>query len=56
MSEELWPVPGTWQWRKAGEIAQIVGGGTPPASDKSNFDDKGTPWTPLISPATKAST
>jgi type I restriction enzyme S subunit len=48
MSKERWPVPPGWKWRKAGEIAQVVGGGTPRASDESNFDDDGTPW---ITPA-----
>lgn len=48
MREERWPLPPTWEWRKAGDIARIVGGGTPPASDKSNFDDEGIPW---ITPA-----
>jgi len=48
MSEGRWPLPTSWKWKKAGEIAQIVGGGTPTANDASNFDDSGIPW---ITPA-----
>jgi type I restriction enzyme, S subunit len=44
MSERPWTVPVGWEWRKASEIAQIVGGGTPSASDASNFDEGGVPW------------
>lgn len=48
MNEELWPLPPGWRWQKASEIAEIVGGGTPTASDESNFDPAGVPW---ITPA-----
>lgn len=43
-----WDVPGHWSWCKARDIASIVGGGTPPSSDVTNFSDDGTPW---ITPA-----
>lgn len=48
MSEGRWVLPLSWKWAKAGEIAQIIGGGTPPANDESNFDNNGFPW---ITPA-----
>jgi type I restriction enzyme S subunit len=48
VSEGLWEIPGSWIWAKAGEISEIVGGGTPAASDPTNFDDAGMPW---ITPA-----
>lgn len=48
MSEGRWVLPPGWKWAKAGEIAQIIGGGTPPANDESNFDEGGIPW---ITPA-----
>lgn len=43
-----WELPANWQWAPIGEIAEVVGGGTPTANDDSNFDDHGTPW---ITPA-----
>jgi len=48
VSDGLWEVPTSWAWAKAGEVAEIIGGGTPAASDPANFDDDGTPW---ITPA-----
>jgi len=48
MSKERWPLPASWRWCKVSEIAQIVGGGTPPTNDESNFDHAGVPW---ITPA-----
>lgn len=48
MSEGLWEIPASWTWARAGEVAAIIGGGTPSAGDPSNFDDDGTPW---ITPA-----
>ncbi len=44
MSDGLWKVPTSWAWAKAGEVGEILGGGTPPASDPANFDVDGTPW------------
>src|SRR5450631_2598818 len=49
MIEERWPLPPGWRWEKAASVAKIVGGGTPTASDPTNFDDNGgIPW---ITPA-----
>ncbi len=42
---ERWDVPKSWKWVFAGEIAQIVGGGTPKRSkDEENYDASGIPW------------
>ena len=43
-----WSIPATWQWAKIGEVATIVGGGTPKTSDPANFDGGKIPW---ITPA-----
>jgi type I restriction enzyme, S subunit len=43
-----WQIPQTWAWVEAGEIAEIVGGGTPRTDDPSNFDSGDVPW---ITPA-----
>jgi type I restriction enzyme S subunit len=48
MIEERWPIPERWKWVNLGEISVIIGGGTPPAGDESNFDSEGIPW---ITPA-----
>jgi type I restriction enzyme, S subunit len=44
---ELWQLPQSWAWTKMGEIAEVVGGGTPPTNDPKNFDGE-IPW---ITPA-----
>ncbi len=44
MSEERWTLPKAWKWAKAGEIAEIIGGGTPPSRDTENFQENGIPW------------
>ncbi len=41
-------IPMSWQWATMGEIATIVGGGTPKTSDPSNFEGGEVPW---ITPA-----
>lgn len=38
-----WPIPSTWTWVQTGEIAEVVGGGTPSTSDPGNFGG-GIPW------------
>jgi type I restriction enzyme S subunit len=48
MSEQRWDVPGSWTWTAAGDIARIVGGGTPSSKVESNFTEDGIPW---ITPA-----
>jgi type I restriction enzyme S subunit len=44
MSEQRWDIPKHWEWRTAGEIGEIVGGGTPSTSDPTNFAEQGIPW------------
>lgn len=48
MSEARWNIPETWAWATAGEIAKIVGGGTPSSKVDDNFSEVGIPW---ITPA-----
>ena len=45
---ETWDIPSSWQWLAIGEIATIVGGGTPSTSNTDNFDGGEIPW---ITPA-----
>ncbi|SFP14541.1 type I restriction enzyme, S subunit [Mesorhizobium sp. NFR06] len=44
MSEMRWEVPSTWAWASIGELAEVVGGGTPSTGDDSNFAQHGIPW------------
>lgn len=39
-------IPDTWQWVRLDDVGAIVGGGTPPAGNASNFVDggQGVPW------------
>ena len=39
-----WEIPASWEWLKIGEVATIVGGGTPKTSDSDNFDGGEIPW------------
>ena len=43
-----WEIPTSWHWSTAGDIADIVSGGTPPSKDPNNFTTDGIPW---ITPA-----
>ena len=36
--------PFSWQWAQMGDVARIVGGGTPKSSDAANFDGGEIPW------------
>ncbi|MBX4899516.1 restriction endonuclease subunit S [Rhizobium bangladeshense] len=43
--EPRWPVPRGWGWTSIESIADVTGGGTPPANDPLNFSDGGgVPW------------
>jgi type I restriction enzyme S subunit len=44
MNEERWEVPVCWSWSSIGDIAEVVGGGTPSTTDESNFSEHGIPW------------
>ncbi len=48
MTGGRWPVPKSWEWVSAKDIATIVGGGTPKANDPENFSNDGIKW---ITPA-----
>jgi type I restriction enzyme S subunit len=43
-----WQIPVTWCWAEAGEIAEVIGGGTPRTDDPANFEGGNIPW---ITPA-----
>ena len=43
-----WRVPQSWAWRVMGDISQVVGGGTPRTTDRSNFENGSISW---ITPA-----
>lgn len=44
MSDGRWLLPDSWGWAQADDVAEIVGGGTPPSKDLTNFLDQGIPW------------
>lgn len=44
MTERRWEVPKSWVWTPIGEIADVVGGGTPNANNPANFASEGIPW------------
>lgn len=48
LSESLPTLPAGWYWTTLGEIAEVVGGGTPRTSDPANFEGGDVPW---ITPA-----
>ena len=42
--EKLFEIPNLWEWVKLGEIAEIVGGGTPKTSVKEYWNNGTIPW------------
>lgn len=51
MSVSRWVLPTTWAWSSMGEVAEVVGGGTPSTADATNFGGD-VPW---VTPADMAS-
>ncbi|HLK09738.1 MAG TPA: restriction endonuclease subunit S [Candidatus Angelobacter sp.] len=47
-SETEWTIPPSWAWSRMGEIATVVGGGTPRTDDPSNYEGGEIAW---ITPA-----
>ena len=41
-TEGRWPLPEGWRWATVGEVAKVVGGGTPKASVEGNFAEPGS--------------
>ncbi|HEY2920620.1 MAG TPA: restriction endonuclease subunit S [Candidatus Binatia bacterium] len=48
MSKNSFEIPEDWAWTTMGDIADVVGGGTPKTNDPTNYDDGDIPW---ITPA-----
>ena len=48
MNTDLIELPPNWKWTTLGEIADVVGGGTPKTNDPSNYESGTIPW---ITPA-----
>ncbi len=44
MVEVRWDVPPSWTWASMGDVAEVIGGGTPSTSDDGNFAEVGIPW------------
>lgn len=47
-SQVHWPIPSTWAWTHASEVAEVVGGGTPRTNDARFWNGGDIPW---ITPA-----
>lgn len=47
LPDEPWEIPSTWRWKRMGDVAKIVGGGTP-RTDRSEYFGGDIPW---ITPA-----
>lgn len=48
VEEQPYPLPEGWKWVRLGDIAEIVGGGTPSSKVKEYYDNGDIPW---LSPA-----
>ena len=44
MSEGPFRIPKNWIWAKMGEIASVIGGGTPKTVDVMNYEGGNVPW------------
>jgi type I restriction enzyme, S subunit len=47
-SETEWTLPQSWAWSRMGEVASVIGGGTPRTDDPSNYEGGEIAW---ITPA-----
>lgn len=47
IADEPWEIPSTWHWKKMGDVAKVVGGGTP-RTDHPEYFGGDIPW---ITPA-----
>src|SRR5205823_2512697 len=43
LPEEPWEIPSTWRWRRMGDVATVVGGGTP-RTDKPEYFGGDISW------------
>src|SRR5437867_4392786 len=48
MNPRPFDIPNKWAWTTMGEIADVIGGGTPRTNDPENWDGGTIPW---ITPA-----
>lgn len=46
-----WRLPAGWRWARAGELAAVVGGGTPETGEPGNFVAAGAGAVPWLTPA-----
>jgi type I restriction enzyme S subunit len=44
MTIEYWELPPGWKWATMGEVADVIGGGTPKTNDSSNYEGGTIPW------------
>ena len=48
MTQLPWAVPESWAWTSIGQVAEVVGGGTPRTDEPANFENGDVLW---ITPA-----
>ena len=48
LSDATYSLPSGWYWSTIGEVADVIGGGTPRTDDPANFENGDIPW---ITPA-----
>ena len=39
-----WELPESWVWTTTGNVAEVVGGGTPSTADPANYEGGTIPW------------
>lgn len=48
VADQPWAVPASWEWAYIGDVAEVIGGGTPRTGENRYFDGGTIPW---ITPA-----